>query len=159
MDAKLVAISKRINAALDRVDEERAHIADIYAEAKSVGYIPKILRKAITRQRMDAAKRTEEDSILELYDHALGNLGAALQAISEGATWEQAGAANGVPRATLARAAAVSKRREVIPENGATSDTVPGDDTRTPEPSRSAEVVANPSPDLEIPDFLRRAAR
>jgi uncharacterized protein (UPF0335 family) len=33
----------------------------------------------------------------------------------------------------------------------------PGDDTRTPEPSRSAEVVANPSPDLTIPDFLRRA--
>ncbi len=116
-DARLLSLSKRINAALDRVDEERAHVADIYAEAKSAGYIPKILRKAITRQRMDASKRQEEDSILDLYDHALGNVGRALEAISKGATWEEAGKAHGVPRASLARAAAVSKRREMIPDH------------------------------------------
>src|SRR6185312_6090391 len=108
-DAKLVSLGKRINAALDRVEEERESVKEIYAEAKSHGYIPKMLRKAITRMRMDAGKRQEEDSILDLYDHALGNVGAALDAIDDGATWEEAGKAHGVPRATLARAAAVSK--------------------------------------------------
>lgn len=114
-DAYLVSLGKRINAALDRVDDERGGVNDLYAEAKSKGYIPKMLRKAITRMRMDASKRQEEDSILDLYDHALGNVGEALEEISKGATWEEAGKKHNVPRATLARAAAVSKRREMIP--------------------------------------------
>lgn len=135
-DAKLIALSKRINAAMDRIDEERDSLRDIYVEAKGQGYIPKMLRKAIARQRMDASKRAEEDSILDLYDHALGNLGAALQSIREGATWEEAAEKHGVKRATLARGAAVSKRREVIPET---------------------EVPAVPPGDGEAPD-LRGAA-
>ena len=174
MDARLVSLSKRINAGLDRIDEERKSVADIYQEAKSAGYIPKILRKAITRQRMNAAKRQEEDSILELYDHALGNLGAALRAISEGATWEEAGAANGVPRATLARAAAVSKRREMIPEGAdpetgeiieETADRKPsgGEPVRAETEAASGQLPATPTDARtfdeivgEMPAHLRR---
>lgn len=137
-DAKLVALGKRINAAMDRVEEERAHVKDLFSEAKSAGYIPKMLRKAIARQRMDASKRAEEDSILDLYDHALGNVGRALEAISNGATWDEASKAHGVKRATMARAAAVSKRREVIPTTEAAS---PGDDAgHRSEPSAPADM-------------------
>lgn len=147
-DAKLVALGKRINAALDRVDEEREAVKDLYAEAKSAGNIPKMLRKAITRMRMDASKREEEDSILDLYDHALGNVGAALDAIEGGATWEEAGKAHGVPRATLARAAAVSKRREMILEENSETHrgampSKDGAEVMRAEPSMSGSAVAS----------------
>lgn len=165
-DSRLVSLAKRINAGMDRIEEERAHVRDIYVEAKSAGYIPKMLRKAIARQRMDASKREEEDSILDLYDHALGNLGKALEAISEGATWEEAGKANGVPRATLARAAAVSKRREVIPDASATVSAPATEPTKATEANGVPEETKQPlqaAPPVEIdtsiPDFLRADRR
>lgn len=167
-DARLKSLAERINKAMDERDERAAFIRDLYSEAKGGGYIPKVLRKAITRQRMDASARAEEDSILELYDHGLGNLGAALEAISKGATWEEAGEAHGVKRATLARSAAVSKRREVIPHDPATGEVI---EKRAAEPTvardgeasayeRDASASSSPpiaEPDLTIPAFLRRA--
>lgn len=106
-----------------RLHEERkaitADIADVVSQAKGAGYIPKTLRKVVARYLADPAKLAEDDALLETYEAALGRVGRALQAVRDGATWDEASKAEDVPRATLARAAAVSKQREMIPEENA----------------------------------------
>lgn len=111
-DAKLKSLAERIERLMDERDGIGADIRDIFTEAKSAGYVPKVLRKAITRKRMDPSKRDEEDTILELYEGALGAVGKAVAAVRAGSTWNDAAKEHNVPRATLARAVAVSKRRE-----------------------------------------------
>jgi len=103
-----------------KLHEDRKAIAEditeVVKEAAGVGYIPKTLRKVVARYLADPAKLAEDDALLETYEAALGRVGKALKAVREGSTWQEASEATGVPRATLARAEAVSKRREMIPE-------------------------------------------
>lgn len=70
---------KRLKSFLDRIErleEEKKGITDdikdIYAEAKGVGFDPKIMRKIIRLQKMETEKRREEEELLELYKTALG---------------------------------------------------------------------------------------
>lgn len=111
MTDQLKSIAERIGHLMDERDGLGADIRDIYSEAKSSGYVPKVLRKAIARLRMDAGKRDEEDAILQLYEDALGAVGRAVAAVLAGSTWKEAGEEHGVPRASLARAVKVSNRR------------------------------------------------
>ena len=147
----------------DERDKRSGAIRDIVKAAKNKGFDGKALRKVFARERMNAADRAEQDGLVESYEAALGGKGRALRAIADGAAVGEAAKANGVHRATLARARHVAKQAENAtpdhdPETGEISETAvsdqPGDDTRTPEPSRSAEVVANPTPlgaDIENP--------
>jgi uncharacterized protein (UPF0335 family) len=61
---------------IERLEEEKKAIADdikdIYAEAKGTGYDVKIMRKIVSIRKQDAAKRREEEEILDLYLSALG---------------------------------------------------------------------------------------
>lgn len=61
---------------IERMEEEKKTIADdirdIYAEAKSMGFDTKILRKVIALRKKDENERTEEEMILDTYMHALG---------------------------------------------------------------------------------------
>lgn len=63
---------------IERLEEEKADLAtdirEIYTEARSKGYDPKIMRKVIRERRMDAAKRKEEAELLDIYRSALGML-------------------------------------------------------------------------------------
>lgn len=63
---------------IERLEEEKAGLAtdirEIYTEAKSNGYDPKIMRKVVRERRMDAAKRKEEAELLDVYRSALGML-------------------------------------------------------------------------------------
>ncbi|MCC2098605.1 MAG: DUF2312 domain-containing protein, partial [Hyphomicrobiales bacterium] len=45
---------------------------EVYAEAKGNGFDAKIMRKIISMRRVDADKRREEETILDLYLNALG---------------------------------------------------------------------------------------
>ncbi|HPQ50724.1 MAG: DUF2312 domain-containing protein [Alphaproteobacteria bacterium] len=70
---------KRLKSFLDRVErleEEKKALADdikdIYAEAKGVGFDPKIMRKLVRLQKMETEKRREEEELLELYKAAIG---------------------------------------------------------------------------------------
>lgn len=70
---------KRLKSIIDRVERletEKAGIADdikeIFAEAKGTGFDPKIIRRIIKLRKMDAEKRQEEDSLLDLYKRAIG---------------------------------------------------------------------------------------
>lgn len=65
---------------IERLDEEgraiNADKADVYGEAKSMGFDVKILKKVIALRRKDERERMEEDLILDTYLAALGMIEA-----------------------------------------------------------------------------------
>ena len=63
---------------IERLEQDKAGIADdikdCYAEAKSLGYEVKILRKVIALRKKKPNERREEEELLEVYLAALGDL-------------------------------------------------------------------------------------
>ncbi|RWJ10543.1 MAG: DUF2312 domain-containing protein [Mesorhizobium sp.] len=61
---------------IERLEEEKQTISDdikeVYAEAGGTGFDKKAIRKIVARRKLDAAERQEQDSILDLYEEALG---------------------------------------------------------------------------------------
>lgn len=61
---------------IERLEEEKAtirdDIKDVYAEAKGTGFDTVILRQVIRIRKQDAAKREEQEAMLDLYLNALG---------------------------------------------------------------------------------------
>ncbi len=61
---------------IERLEEERKALAsdikDIYAEAKSAGFDPKILRQLISIRKQEPAEVEEAETLLDLYRRALG---------------------------------------------------------------------------------------
>jgi len=61
---------------IERLSEEKKGISDdirdVYAEAKSTGFDPKILRIVIRDRAMDREKRAERDALVETYSVQLG---------------------------------------------------------------------------------------
>lgn len=69
---------RQIVARIERLEEEKkaigTDIKEIYIEAKSRGFDPKIIRAVIRERKIDEAERQERDALLELYREALGML-------------------------------------------------------------------------------------
>lgn len=63
---------------IERLEEERAVLAndvkEVFSEAKSNGFDPKIIKKVLALRKTDAAKRAEEQALLSVYMDALGML-------------------------------------------------------------------------------------
>ncbi len=61
---------------IERLEEEKKGIADdirdVYAEAKAVGYDPKIMRQIVRLRKMEPNDRSEQEMILDTYKNALG---------------------------------------------------------------------------------------
>ena len=61
---------------IERLDEEKKGIADdirdVYAEAKAVGYDPKIMRQVVRLRKMKPDDRSEQEMVLDTYKTALG---------------------------------------------------------------------------------------
>ncbi|MEA2739155.1 MAG: hypothetical protein QOH05_2462 [Acetobacteraceae bacterium] len=61
---------------IERLEEERkalsSDIKDIYAEAKSAGFDPKVLRQLIRIRKQEAAEVEEQETMLDIYRRALG---------------------------------------------------------------------------------------
>ncbi len=61
---------------IERLNEEKKgiqeDIKDVYAEAKAVGYDPKILREVIKLRKMRPDDRQEMEAVLDAYMAALG---------------------------------------------------------------------------------------
>lgn len=61
---------------VERLEEEKKGISDdirdVYAEAKAVGYDPKIMRQVVRLRKMKPDDRSEQETILETYKAALG---------------------------------------------------------------------------------------
>ena len=51
-----------------------ADIAVVYEEAKSAGFVTKIIRQIVREQQMDAEEREAHYNLLDTYRHALGML-------------------------------------------------------------------------------------
>jgi uncharacterized protein (UPF0335 family) len=56
----------------DRIKEMQGSIKEIFDEAKSTGFNPKIMRKIISMRKLDQAKLDEQEYLLETYKEALG---------------------------------------------------------------------------------------
>lgn len=67
---------------IERLEEEKkalsGDIRDKYAEAKAVGFDIKALRQIVRLRKKSTQERQEEESMLEIYMHALGMLDEAL---------------------------------------------------------------------------------
>lgn len=61
---------------VERLEEEKKGISDdirdVYAEAKAVGYDPKIMRQIVRLRKMKPDDRAEMEMILDTYKKALG---------------------------------------------------------------------------------------
>jgi uncharacterized protein (UPF0335 family) len=61
---------------VERLEEERkalgADIRDVYAEAKALGFEPKIMRQIVKLRAMDTSDLQEQEALLDTYKHALG---------------------------------------------------------------------------------------
>lgn len=61
---------------IERLEEEKKGIADdirdVYSEAKSQGYDPKIMRQIVRLRKMESHQRLEMEAILDTYKAALG---------------------------------------------------------------------------------------
>ena len=61
---------------IERLEEEKKGMADdirdVYSEAKSMGYDPKIMRQIVRLRAMEPHDRQEMQHILETYMNALG---------------------------------------------------------------------------------------
>lgn len=62
---------ERIESDMRDLSDDRR---DVYAEAKSVGYVPAIIREIVKLRRKDKAEREEMESLLDLYTSAIGGL-------------------------------------------------------------------------------------
>ena len=66
---------------IERLEEEKKTISDdirdVFAEAKSNGFDPKIMRQVLKIRKMETAERQEQDALLETYLAALGMLESA----------------------------------------------------------------------------------
>ena len=112
-DNRLKSLADRIERLMDERDGIQGDIRDIYAEAKSAGYVPKVLRKAITRKRMDQDKRSEEDAILGLYEDALSpSMRRAVQMAKAGATSREIETETGIDHVTVTRSVSLNKKSE-----------------------------------------------
>lgn len=61
---------------VERLEEEKKvlseDIREVYSEAKSTGFEPKIMRKIVSLRKANLEKRREEQELLDLYMAALG---------------------------------------------------------------------------------------
>lgn len=61
---------------VERIEEDIAALnadkAELYKEAKSVGYDPKFIRKIVALRKLDPDELDEEDELLAMYRQAMG---------------------------------------------------------------------------------------
>lgn len=64
---------------IERLEEEKKAISEdlkeVYAESKSVGFDPKIIRTVIKIRKMEPNDRQEMEALLDVYMHALEGAG------------------------------------------------------------------------------------
>ena len=74
---------------IERLEEEKKQLAsdirDKYLEAKAVGFDVKVLRQIVRLRKKSQEERQEEETVLEVYMHALGMLddSAGKQALAD----------------------------------------------------------------------------
>ena len=71
-------ILKQYIERIERLEAEKievmGHIRDIFADAKSNGFDPKIIKQIIKERKMDKNELDEQETLLMMYKRALGML-------------------------------------------------------------------------------------
>lgn len=69
---------KQVVAKIEKLEEEKKEVAEeirnVYQEAKSMGYDTKALRALVRLRKIDRQEREEQQTILEAYMQATGDL-------------------------------------------------------------------------------------
>lgn len=166
---------------IERLREEKAAITaderDIFSEAKGVGFDTKAMRKVLQRRAMDPSALDELDSLIELYEGALGGKGVAAEALRTGATIREAAKAGGVSVGAAATLSRVQKTQEIErPEPAAAVAPIPAQNVAPPgdvpaaagpaEPSVFAKALLSPTAaallakaDPQVRDLVERTAK
>lgn len=69
---QLRLIVERIERMNEEIDGAMADRKDIYAEAKAIGFDPKVIRGIVAMRKIDPHTRMENEALLETYKAALG---------------------------------------------------------------------------------------
>ena len=71
-------VLKQYISKIERLEQEKAeiqdYIKDAFAEAKSNGFDPKIMKQVIKERKLEKAELEEQESLLIMYKRALGML-------------------------------------------------------------------------------------
>jgi uncharacterized protein (UPF0335 family) len=63
---------------IERLEEEKKNIStdikEVYSEAASSGFDPKIMRQVVKKRKLAKAARQEQEELLRIYMDALGDL-------------------------------------------------------------------------------------
>lgn len=70
--AQLLAFIERVERMESEIKDRQKDRADIYAEAKNVGYDIAALKIIVRERKIDPAKRHERGAVLDVYRDALG---------------------------------------------------------------------------------------
>ncbi|KIE06156.1 UPF0335 protein [Candidatus Jidaibacter acanthamoeba] len=69
-------VLKQFIERIERLEQEKREISenikDLFAEAKSGGFEPKIMKQVIRARKMKKEELAEEDALLETYKRAIG---------------------------------------------------------------------------------------
>lgn len=61
---------------IERLEDEKkvlgADVREVYSEAKSTGFDPKIMKKVIAIRKLDKAERGEQEALMQVYLDAIG---------------------------------------------------------------------------------------
>lgn len=67
---------KQLIERVERLEDEKKgiqeHIKDVFSEAKSQGFEPKIMKQVIRARKMNRDELAEEEALLETYKRAMG---------------------------------------------------------------------------------------
>jgi len=69
---RLLSIVERVERLEDQKKALSNDVKDIYAEAKSAGFDPKVVKMVIKLRQKEPAELQEEETLLDLYRRALG---------------------------------------------------------------------------------------
>jgi uncharacterized protein (UPF0335 family) len=97
----LIGFIVEIEASRERAKGETRHQSDIFKKAKEKNFDNKAMRKVLQRRAMSKNDREQLDDLVDQYEHALGGLALAKEAVSAGMSAREAAEKYNVPRAAL----------------------------------------------------------
>ena len=71
-DEKLKSFIKRVERLSEKKNYINFDIKEVFSEAKSLGYYPKIVREILIFRKMDIDENLEQETLLKTYKNALG---------------------------------------------------------------------------------------
>jgi uncharacterized protein (UPF0335 family) len=144
----LIGFITEIEASRERAKGETRHQSEIFKKAREKHLDPKAMRKVLQRRAMSKADRENLDETIDLYEHALGSLAKAKEAVEGGMSRREAAEKFSVPRAALGHVARGSKNEISDPPHDPETGVIEGG---APSPESRVDEIAPSSAEAEAP--------